>query len=95
MLYPLSAAGEERVDQRSVVGVSRPGGHWRKCTTVISLGVYSPGHRCARPPSLRLRRKEGSCNKILNYFPDSLLLATPNYNCGALDQESKLTNTPI
>ena len=29
--YPLSGEAEERVDQRSVVGVSRPGGHCRQC----------------------------------------------------------------
>ena len=47
--YPLSAEGEERVDERSVVGVSR-------CVVlalaVMHGGVDSPGHRCARPPSL-------------------------------------------
>jgi len=28
-LYPLSREAEERVEQRSALGVSRPGGHWR------------------------------------------------------------------
>jgi hypothetical protein len=33
VLHPLSTAGEERVDERSAVGVSQPGGHQRQCTS--------------------------------------------------------------
>jgi len=35
LFHPLSAAGEERVDQRSVVGVSQ---HARQAITLMSLG---------------------------------------------------------
>jgi len=57
--YPLSAAGEERVDQRSVVGVSRRKVHaW----VVMSAGVDSPCHRCARHPSLpQAGKRDGEC----------------------------------
>jgi hypothetical protein len=60
MSYPLSAAGEERVNVRLKAG--RSGESMRGAGTGSNVRrVDSPGHRCARPPSLRLRRKEGSC----------------------------------
>jgi hypothetical protein len=35
--YPLSREAEERVDQRSVVGVSQRGGHYRQCTSASRI----------------------------------------------------------
>ena len=43
--------------------------------TLMSAGVDSPGHSYARPPSLRLRRKEGSCNLISKAISLSLTIA--------------------
>jgi len=51
--HPLSGEAEERVAQRSVGGVSR-------LYAMLYRRFNSPGHRYARPPSLRLRRKEGA-----------------------------------
>jgi hypothetical protein len=62
--YPLSGEAEERVDQRSVVGVSRPGGHYRQCTSANVRRVDSPGRCFARPPSLHLRWKEGNFKSL-------------------------------
>jgi hypothetical protein len=48
----LFARSEERVDQRSEVGVSQHAMHWRQCICVNAASIDSPGHRFAA-------RKEG------------------------------------
>ena len=57
-----SAKRKSRVDHplaSGVVGVSPPRA---ALSSMPAIRVDSPEHRYARSPSLRLRRKEGSCN---------------------------------
>jgi hypothetical protein len=69
--FPLA---EERVVERSDDRVSQPGGHYRQCISANIRRVDSPRLRCAGRPSLRLRRKEGSCNYL---FVENTLFLNP------------------
>jgi GNAT superfamily N-acetyltransferase len=62
--YPLSREAEERVDQRSVVGVSQPGGHYRQC---LAHGPTHPAIALLGIP-LFAARKEGKSMFLIRIF---------------------------
>ena len=74
--YPLSAAGEERVVERSDDRVSQAGGHYRKCISANVRRVDSPSRPSVGTarPSLPLRGKEGKAH-IFNFSFKSFLNA--------------------
>jgi len=59
MQLPSFPLAEERVDQSPTM-LGRVGRHRRTLPPMHTPRIDSPGHRYARPPSLRLRRKEGN-----------------------------------